>query len=448
MVNMFKKFNKYWALILVLCMILNISTASQIFAAEKDNQLNSNTGVRKDIYKDIVAKDKSDNLQIDTLNKSAVVSPSIKTDLSDMTTKSDKITFDLWAKDPDESKIQISDISVTNNGEPIGINWDDKEKTSYTLELEVGRNNVKIDVKYNGEDYVQEYTIIREEAEEGEAIGSFTFTMEAFTVGLGYLIEPIQVDIHKGRNSAQELDQIIRDNGYDYSNTGILESNFYLQYVSNDANKIYKTTPKIPDVLKEKLNAKYDEKDYRDGKLGEFDFNFMSGWMYAVNNVFPNVGFADKYLQDGDVMRVQFTLAYGNDIGGSDAVGGGSRNEFFPKVNKDKLTKKVAEINSNENRKKYLSNQSIKSAYDTGIEILKKVDASQEEIDRAYGQLANARVEFKDLSNHKWAVEAVNSMAAKGIIGGKIEGAFDPAANITRAETAVMLYRLYDLIMD
>lgn len=62
MVNMFKKFNKYWALILVLCMILNISTASQIFAAEKDNQLNSNTGVRKDIYKDIVAKDKSDNL--------------------------------------------------------------------------------------------------------------------------------------------------------------------------------------------------------------------------------------------------------------------------------------------------------------------------------------------------------------------------------------------------
>ena len=30
--------------------------------------------------------------------------------------------------------------------------------------------------------------------------------------------------------------------------------------------------------------------------LGEFVITNGSGWMYSVNNVFPNVGFADTYL--------------------------------------------------------------------------------------------------------------------------------------------------------
>lgn len=52
------------------------------------------------------------------------------------------------------------------------------------------------------------------------------------------------------------------------------------------------------------------------------------------------------------------------------------------------------------------------------------------------------RVEFKDLSNHGWAVEAINSMAAKGIIGGKAKDKFDPAANITRAEFSALISRM------
>ena len=53
------------------------------------------------------------------------------------------------------------------------------------------------------------------------------------------------------------------------------------------------------------------------GHLGEFVITNGSGWMYSVNNVFPNVGFADTYLSDGDIVRVQFTLGYGADIAAS-----------------------------------------------------------------------------------------------------------------------------------
>ena len=45
--------------------------------------------------------------------------------------------------------------------------------------------------------------------------------------------------------------------------------------------------------------------------------------MFCLKNVFPNVGFADSYLSEGDVVRVQFTLAYGSDIGGGYAMGTG-----------------------------------------------------------------------------------------------------------------------------
>ena len=53
----------------------------------------------------------------------------------------------------------------------------------------------------------------------------------------------------------------------------------------------------------------FDINDYEEnwkGKIGEFVFSEGSGWMYSVNNIFPNVSFSDIYLSDGDVVRVQF----------------------------------------------------------------------------------------------------------------------------------------------
>ena len=51
-------------------------------------------------------------------------------------------------------------------------------------------------------------------------------------------------------------------------------------------------------------------------------------------------------------------------------------------------------------------------------------------------------VEFKDLAGYSWAEEAINSMTAKGIIGGKTTDKFSPADNITRAEFAALISRM------
>lgn len=51
-------------------------------------------------------------------------------------------------------------------------------------------------------------------------------------------------------------------------------------------------------------------------------------------------------------------------------------------------------------------------------------------------------VEFKDLASYSWAEQAINIMAAKGIIGGKATDKFSPADNITRAEFAALISRM------
>ena len=72
--------------------------------------------------------------------------------------------------------------------------------------------------------------------------------------------------------------------------------------------------------------------------LYEFSCGELSGWMYMVNGSFPNIPFCDYVPQDGDVMRVQFTLSYGADIGDWGIMG----EPFFEPVERETLTKLIA----------------------------------------------------------------------------------------------------------
>ena len=52
------------------------------------------------------------------------------------------------------------------------------------------------------------------------------------------------------------------------------------------------------------------------GNLYEFDAGSLSGWMYAVNDWFPNYGCSRYQLQNGDVVRWVYTCDLGQDVGG------------------------------------------------------------------------------------------------------------------------------------
>ena len=60
----------------------------------------------------------------------------------------------------------------------------------------------------------------------------------------------------------------------------------------------------------------------------------------------------------------------------------------------------------------------------------------------------NNSLRFTDLANHTWAEDAINDLAADGVIKGTSETTFAPANNITRADFALLLVRAFDLSSD
>lgn len=167
--------------------------------------------------------------------------------------------------------------------------------------------------------------------------GHVVVSIEAFTIGGGYLVEPVSVEFYEGEHAVDVLLRVLENHELSY-NAPNYSGLFYLASLSGErVDAMPRDTSLVPEVLLTALNQNGFDLGTRDGNtLGEFDYTRGSGWMYCVNNDFPMYGFDFYELHDGDVMRVQYTLAYGMDIGGGSAVCVGP--DFYQTPNKDEMT--------------------------------------------------------------------------------------------------------------
>ena len=83
---------------------------------------------------------------------------------------------------------------------------------------------------------------------------------------------------------------------------------------------------------------------------------------------------------------------------------------------------------------------------DESLPFEEKVPSEGEADEVENGDTANIR--FTDLGDHAWASDAINELAKAGIIKGTSETTFSPAANITRADFALLLVRAFNLESD
>lgn len=242
--------------------------------------------------------------------------------------------------------------------------------------------------------------------------GYVTISMEKFTLGLGYVVEPVKVPFYEGDNIAKITTDLL-GNG-NYKNTGSVESGFYLSSVKDNDTR----EAKVPQYILDECGGV--EGRGTEGWLGEFDYTFMSGWMYAVNNEFPNVGATDKMPTDGDVVRWQFTVyGYGMDLGGGfegDENSGSFEGGYIKMANKNPLTKKLAEINSSPDKSIILSKEGVQAAYNKAYEVIKVAESSQEAVDGVLNNLdtvINKPGESVDLINPNPSLkDAINETAA------------------------------------
>ena len=301
------------------------------------------------------------------------------------TTKSPQITFYVFSNDANDNKIEPS---ATFNGKKLSPEHSDSSMTSFKLVFSVEGENT-VTVTAGGKTLT--YTVIYQKAEPGELIGYATWSVEMLSLGLDYLIEPVRLPIYAGENAAVALDRLLTENGYSYENTGNIESSFYLSAINNVDLPTSLSECNVPGALSEKLEeVGFSDQGASGDSLGEFEYTYSSGWMYSVNNVFPNVGFSGSNLSDGDVVRVQFTLAYGSDIGGGYAMGGGGDGGWFKLANKGNLLTAISYVNSSDKCDLLLAQKSVRKAFDEAFDLARDLLAAQDDVNAAAAALNEA----------------------------------------------------------
>ena len=223
-----------------------------------------------------------------------------------------------------------------------------------------------------------------EDAEEPEQ-AYVTVAIEKFTIGQGYLVEPVLVEITEGESTAQILDRVLGENGLRYDNTGSVDSSFYLSWILDEAGSLTAEFPEISLKHAEEQGIKITNPRRR-ATLGEFDYTNQSGWMYTLNNDMPNVGMSDTEPKDGDVIRIRFTAMKGDLCSGNGYVD----DPFVPNVNGDSITKLLAEFNGREDKEELLEYANVQKAYEGAVAAISDITCEQTAVDAAEQALRDA----------------------------------------------------------
>ena len=149
-----------------------------------------------------------------------------------------------------------------------------------------------------------------------------TVSVEATTVGLGYLVPPTEVTVPGGTDAWTVVQQVLTDNGYTVSGSGSYLAAIQCSGICDGWSIDPELMGRIIEDNMDELGAGTDPRPYSMDSLGEFDFYRYSGWMYSYNGSYPGYGFNVCKPQDGSVIRVRYTLAMGKDIGGYSSANG------------------------------------------------------------------------------------------------------------------------------
>lgn len=232
-----------------------------------------------------------------------------------------------------------------------------------------------------------------------------TFSVEKFTIGQGYVVEPVSVEVSDDMTISDVFEKVMNEKEIKY--TGSKDYGYlYLQSIENADTGIIDIPEEIAKMPSYESSYEYEGETYttsysapsnekNDGNtqpnngLGEYSYNSMAGWMISVNgdNDNGNLTPAD-IVKDGDVIRYQFSVyGWGADVGLSNYAG----MEPLKVADKTTLTKELAKINKN--KAVWMNNENVKTAYENAIKVATKLMATQDEVDEVVAELKKAENE-------------------------------------------------------
>ena len=214
-------------------------------------------------------------------------------------------------------------------------------------------------------------------AAKEEAVGTVTFSVEKFTLGQGYIVEPVQVEFKEGDSVADLLDVVFGADNYKAPESPY--GGYYLASVKDtEGGELH-----VPAYILEAVEAGGEAVEAggvaEEGWLGEYDYTSQAGWMFMLNNTMAATGLWDTPAQDGDVIRLGFSLwGYGADF--MDTGWGEPLSTF---ANLDAATVKLAAFNGAADRDEQLADPQIKAAYDALVAAVTDLTSAQSDVDSA-----------------------------------------------------------------
>ena len=232
-----------------------------------------------------------------------------------------------------------------------------------------------------------------------------TFSVEKFTIGQGYVVEPVSVEVSDDMTISDVFEKVMNEKGIKYTgskNNGYL----YLQSIENADTGIIDISEEIAKMPSYESSYEYEGETYtisysapsnekNDGNtqpnngLGEYSYNSMAGWTISVNGDNNNGNLTPSdIVKNGDVIRYQFSVyGWGADVGLSNYAG----MEPLKVADKTTLTKELAKINKN--KAVWMNNENVKTAYEHAIKVATKLMATQDEVDEVVAELKKAENE-------------------------------------------------------
>ena len=143
--------------------------------------------------------------------------------------------------------------------------------------------------------------------------------------------------------------------------------------------------------------------------FGEFSDGPLSGWIYKVNGISPDVSSSRYNLKDGDKVEWVYTRDLGADVGKDPGAGTGPGTGLVPKTDKDEES---------------------------------ELQTETEKEKRLWLGAGDRENPFGDVKETDWYYNAVMFVNANGLMIGVSAAEFAPNSNLTRAMLVTILYRI------
>lgn len=312
--------------------------------------------------------------------------------------------------------------------------------------------------KLVGEDALAKLEAAEEELKNLEnttVVGHVVVSVERFTIGQGYIHEPVVVPFVTNDNAVSILKKVIGEENW-VGNDG---DSAYLEAIAG--GDLGSDKVKVPDYIAQIGGPTTEQaKEYghsgawdTPNTLGQFDYNNMSGWMYHVNGEEVGYGMASYKPKDGDVLRYQFTLwGYGTDLTGKEW---GNPDPVIQICTKDEITRVMAQINEKQDTLKQMP--AVKAAYDKAVDLVSAVITPKEEIDAATAdlkELLDNNGVYTDVANVQTLINVIGEVTLDSL--GKIEAAEaaynelseERKAYVTNHQTLIDARAAYDRLKE